>query len=117
MKAYEGVFIFSPETAGETRKQLDGQVEELIKKNHGTVTQKTDWGKRVLGYPVKKHREGQILVVDFQTDPAQMADLRRAFELHEGILKFTLTIKNTRTPKIKNKTPVQEPSRPAPVSR
>ena len=93
MKSYEGVIIFPPESTPEVRKnQLQG-LDDLIRKHSGSVTQKLEWGKRLLGYPLKKHREGYILVVDFQMDPKNTVEFRKNLELQDDILHYMITIK------------------------
>lgn len=99
MKLYEGFFIFPPEAGPEARKNQERGLEELIKKFQGNVLQRNEWGKRPLGYPLKKYREGHFLLLDFQIPPLQIADLRKALELQEDLLKFMLTVKKTRPEK------------------
>src|SRR3989338_869000 len=93
MKAYEGVFIFPPDAASEARKAQEKQIEDAIKKLQGVITQKTEWGKKPLGYLIRKYREGIFLIVDFQVDPLKMKELRNLFELQEDLLKFMVTVK------------------------
>ena len=93
MKSYEGVFIFPPEAASDARKVQLKNLEDLIGKFEGSVQQKTEWGKKPLGYPIKKFREGWVVVADFQMNPAGATEFRKMLELQEDLLKYMITVK------------------------
>lgn len=93
MKAYEGVFIFPPESAGDARKTQLKNLDDLIVKFQGSVIQKNEWGKKLLGYPLKKFREGYVVVTDFEMPSLQATEFRKSLELQEDLLKYMITIK------------------------
>lgn len=94
MKSYEGVFIFPPETTGGVdRKAQESQLEDMIKKCQGKITERQEWGKRPLGYMLQKYKEGYIFVLDFQMDTLKVSEFRKLLELHEGLMKYMLTVK------------------------
>ena len=95
MRSYEGVFIFPPEAAPDARKDQFKNLDDLLAKFKAVVLQKTDLGRKVLGYPLRKFPDGQFLVVDFQMDPAHMTEFSKNLQLHEEILKSMITIKKT----------------------
>lgn len=96
MKSYEGVFIFPPEASAEARKMQFKNLEDLIAKYQGQMVQKMEWGKRALGYSLKKFQEGFLLIVDFQMDPAKTTEFRKNLQLQEDLLKFMITLKNNK---------------------
>ena len=93
MKSYEGFFVFPPESTPEVRKQQLKNLDDLIAKHKGQVAQKTEWGKKPLGYIIKKHQEGYGMIYDFQMDPAQATEFRKGLELQEDLIKFMVTVK------------------------
>ena len=114
MKAYEGVFIFPPESAGDARKAQLKNLDDTIAKFQGSVIQKNEWGKKQLGYPLKKFREGYVLVADFEMPTSQTIEFRKTLELQEDLLKYMITVKATVKPdkKAASKAPVA-PAAPA----
>ena len=90
MKKYDALIIFPPSVTG-----LDGKnsFEELIKKNGGNILTRTEMGRRFLGYPVKKSKEGYVVAFDFELSTDKMGELRRSLDLSEDILKYTIVIK------------------------
>ena len=99
MRSYEGLFIFPPDEAAETAGGRVKGLEELIKKHQGAVTQKTELGRKPLGYPLKKFREGQILALDFQMEEASALEFRKALALLDGLLNFMVLLKKVRAEK------------------
>ena len=93
MKYYEGFFILPPDATTEARKTQVSGAEGLVQKFGGKVIQRQEVGRRFLGYPVKKFKEGYMMTLDFEMDPASQIAFRNALELHEDILKFMITIK------------------------
>ena len=94
MRTYEGLFIFPVEEKGKSFDEREKAVQAVIKKHGGSVGQKTDLGKKALGYIVKKNKEGRLLVCDISIDPAKMGSLRNDLELAEDAIKYTITLKN-----------------------
>ncbi|HTL48179.1 MAG TPA: 30S ribosomal protein S6 [Verrucomicrobiae bacterium] len=94
MKLYEGIFVFSPQVGPDDRKTQEQSVEALIKKFEGKITERHDWGKRSLGYQIKKFRDGYFWVVNVELPPAKLVEFRKALELHPDLVKFMLTVKN-----------------------
>ncbi len=103
MRLYEGLFILVPEASVEARKAQLESIEELIKKNKGAVRNKAEWGRKSVGYPLRKNRDGYYAVYDFEVDPLSVREIERVLRLDETVLKFMITLKNVRVPKLKKK--------------
>lgn len=93
MRTYEGLFIFPPESGPETRKEEAQALENHLKKFKAVVKERVEWGKRSLGYPLKKYKEGYVIVVEFTMGPEHAQEFRRTLELDERILKFMFTVR------------------------
>lgn len=99
MKAYEGLFFLPPDATADGRKNQLKNIESLITKYKGKVLQITEWGKRPVGYNIKKNHEAHGVVIDFQLDSLKVAELRGILLLQEDILKFMITAKNPKVEK------------------
>ncbi len=93
MTSYEGIFIFPPESVGDTRKTQLKTLDDIIAKFQGSIIQKNEWGKKQLGYPLKKFREGYVVVTDFDMPSSQAIEFRKSLELQEDLLKYMVTVK------------------------
>lgn len=119
MRKYEGLFIFPPEEGPEAAKEGEARLEEIITRCGGKIVDRQDWGRRPLGYALKKFREGRILQWNFELETNQMVELRRALDISERFLKTNIVkhvtpkppkekAKKSRTPR----PPAQEHYRP-----
>ena len=97
-RKYEGLFIFPPEETPDASKEGEKRLDDTIRRLGGKVLDRSDWGRRSLGYPLHKLREGRILLWNFEMDTAQLAEFRRVLELDEKILKSTIVKKEEPKP-------------------
>ena len=118
MRSYEAVLIFPPEATTEVRKDQFKAIDDLVAKFKGTIVQKNDWGKKPVGYPLKKFHEGHFLIVEFQMDPAVIPEFTKNLLLQDSILKFMITQKHTlrQSPKAARKAEAKASRAPAPAA-
>ena len=90
MRKYEGLFIFPPEDAPEAAKEQEKRIEEALHRFGGRSLDHRDWGRRPLGYPLQKLREGRVVLWNFEMEVGQVGEFRKALELDEKILKLTI---------------------------
>ncbi len=93
MRHYEAMVISAPQLMGEKLDQVKKVFDELVVKHGGRVLGNRDLGKRSFGFVVKKQREGNYTVMDFDLDPSKISDLKKALTLTEIILRFSIFIK------------------------
>lgn len=103
MRLYEGLIIFVPEASVEARKKHLELFEGFVAKHGGTIRNKTDWGKKLIGYMIRKNRDGYILIYEFEVAPAAVIEIERALTLDQDVLKAMITIKVIKVPKLKKK--------------
>ncbi len=111
MNLYEGVFIFPPEETAENRKNQFKNLEDLFSRFQGEILHREEWGKKPLGYKVRKFREGHFLVIDFRMNPQKAVEFQKELPLQEGVIKFMVVTKSHKLdPKASTK--VHEASKP-----
>ena len=106
MKTYEALIIFPLQAGSDLFQEGKSPFEEALKKHEGKIVSRSELGKRLLGYSVKKANEGYLVCFTFELLPSQMESLRRALQIAEGILKFTIIHKP------KSKIELTRPSNP-----
>jgi len=94
LKTYEALVIFPSQTALEGHQDPKNSFEEIVKKHEGKVLNRTELGKRLLGYPIKKSKEAYVVSFVFELSPDKAEAFRRSLQLTEGILKFTIVTKS-----------------------
>ncbi len=114
-RKYEGLFIFPPEESATALKDAEKRLEDAVRHFGGRVLDRKDWGRRLLGFPIRKHREGHLLLWNFEMDPLQVREFRKVLELDEKILKTTLV----KAPEVKaaEEAPARRPAAPRPPER
>ena len=90
MRKYEGLFIFPPEETPEAWKGEEKRLEETIGRLGGRILERQDWGRRPLGYPIRKFREGRLILWNFEIEGREIVELRKVLELDEKILKSAI---------------------------
>ena len=91
LKQYEALIITNSQATSEGPSKP--VFEEILGKQGGKVVGQLDLGRRRLGYPVKKIREGHVTNYEFELTPEKIQELTRSLELSDAILKYTLVLK------------------------
>ncbi len=87
MRPYEVMIILDPTLDDEAVRGEVDRATELIKAKGGEPGRVERWGKRRLAYEIRKHREGNYVLVQAQAEPSVMSALDRALTLADGVLR------------------------------
>lgn len=93
MSKYESVVIINPGLEENGIKSLIQKITDLINSD-GKVENVEEMGKRKLAYEIKKQKEGYYVVVNFEANPALIAELERIYRITDTILKFIVVKKD-----------------------
>jgi small subunit ribosomal protein S6 len=93
VKRYEGMFIVKPDMSKDDLDKAVSSIQDVIAKNGGKVDNCQKWARRQLAYGIKKHREGEYYLVDFQAEPKSVITMESAYRLNESILRTLITVK------------------------
>ncbi|MFH1413821.1 MAG: 30S ribosomal protein S6 [Candidatus Omnitrophota bacterium] len=92
MNNYEAMFILPPNLSEAERNTLFKQVEEVVSKSKGKVTQAAVWEeKRKLYCKIKKHSEGLYYLMNFTLAPEGIQEITRAYKMNESILRVLIS--------------------------
>ena len=91
MRKYELVCIIQPELDETAFKGAIDRVQSWITEAGGNVDKVDVWGRRRLAYPIRKHREGQYVLLNVSLDPKSTGDLERNLRYLETVLRHMLT--------------------------
>lgn len=90
MKAYELLFFVAPTIEDETRLAVMKRIETTIAEGEGKVDNVEDWGKRKLAYEVAGLTEGDYTLIDFHTNPANIAELDRVLRITDAVVRHKI---------------------------
>src|SRR3989338_8750478 len=85
VSTYELALIISTQAKEE---EILSAVKKTAQKNGLSVTSENKWGKRVLSYPIKKHKEGIYVFWDMEGDTQGIGGLSENLRMREGILRY-----------------------------
>ena len=87
MRPYETMIVFSALLGDETTA-LRERFVSVVKDNGGTVDAELDWGVRKLAYPIQDQSDGRFLLLEYQAEPAVVAELERTLRIADGVLRY-----------------------------
>jgi len=88
MKEYEGMFILKPDLDKAGIDKILGQIQELVARHKGSITDTKEMGKNRLAYPLKKNKEGIYYRINFSIIPDAVDTIKKNLALNESILRM-----------------------------
>ncbi|MBK15217.1 MAG: 30S ribosomal protein S6 [Chloroflexi bacterium] len=91
IRKYEIVFISNPEITDQEIEELVKIVSKEINDLSGTIIKTDIWGLKKLSYPIKKFREGNYVLIEFDILPSSISQLNKTVESNETIIRSLIT--------------------------
>ena len=93
MNQYESIIIVNPNLDEAGLKALEEKFTGLINEN-GKVESVENMGKKKLAYEIKKHKEGNYVVINFEANPELIKELERIYRITDEVIKFIVVRKD-----------------------
>jgi small subunit ribosomal protein S6 len=87
---YEAMFVLSQGQAADFSAAV-AHVRQLIEKHGANILALRKWDERRLAYEIKKQKRGIFLLAFFTAPAERMAEIERACNLSEGIIRVLIT--------------------------
>lgn len=91
IRKYEIVFISNPEITDQEIEELVKIVSKEINDLSGTIIKTDIWGLKKLSYPIKKFKEGNYVLIEFDILPSSISQLNKTVESNETIIRSLIT--------------------------
>ena len=88
LRSYQSVLILKPDIDEARADEALEKIGEFIKSYGGACLKVEKWGKKRLGYRVKKNRFGISLNIYHTLESANVKDLETKFKLFDLVIKF-----------------------------
>lgn len=92
MRKYELMCIIQPDLDENAFNSVLDKVKGWISESGGSVDKAEVWGRRKLASFVKKHREGQYVLLNVTMNPTATSDLERNIRFQESIMRHMLSV-------------------------
>lgn len=90
-KKYELMLLFSGQLIESEIEKALSQIKELITEKKGDVFYEDVWGRRDLGYRIRKERTAYYILLNFNLDSSLLLDISKALKLDPRVLRYLLT--------------------------
>jgi len=87
VKPYELMLIISPDLREPEVKKKLKEIEGMIEKAGGKVTNEDYWGKKNLSYRINKHYEGIYVVYNLELPNTYLGELKTFFRIEKDVLR------------------------------
>ena len=94
---YELGFILSPEVSEEQTRAILDRVEQVVANHGGQIVRVNQWGRRRLGYPIERHRDGFYVFIDMILTPETVIELDRTLKVSEEVLRHLIKRRDPKT--------------------
>ena len=94
---YELGFILNPEVSEEQTRAILDRVEQVVANHNGEVVRVNQWGRRRLGYPIQRHRDGFYVFIDMILTPETVIELERTLKVSEEVLRHMIKRRDPKT--------------------
>ncbi|HEY6409112.1 MAG TPA: 30S ribosomal protein S6 [Ktedonobacteraceae bacterium] len=94
---YELGFILNPEVSEEQTRAILDRVEQVVANHNGQVVRVNQWGRRRLGYPIQRHRDGFYVFIDMILTPETVIELERTLKVSEVVLRHLIKRRDPKT--------------------
>ncbi len=102
MKAYELLYFVDPSIDEETRLATAKRIDTTITEQGGKVNNVEEWGKRKLAYEINDLTDGEYTLIDFETEPAAIAELDRVLHIMDAVVRYMITRRDDRAGSVEN---------------
>ena len=93
ISSYETLFVVDLQLGEEVVASTIEKFTSLIAAN-GEVTEVNEWGKRRLAYPINDQNDGYYVLVNFKSGADFPAELKRIYNITEGIMRSVIVKKD-----------------------
>lgn len=98
---YEVVYIIDPMLSEEDTAALVAKFKTLAEQN-GSAVEVEEWGKRKLAYEINGLTDGDYTLIDFEADPASIAELDRVLHIMDAVVRYMITRRDDRAEAVEN---------------
>lgn len=88
MNIYENIVILNASLPDEEINSSLSKIKDIIVNSGGEVLKVDMWGRRKLGYEIKKQNKGFYILMIYKTPPATIKKLEEFYKVFDPVIKF-----------------------------
>lgn len=114
------MIILNPDAEEERQQELLERVQQILRDGGGVIDHVDDWGRRKMGYAMRKRPEGRYVVLTCSSGAEPLAEAERVMSISTEVVTRHLVIRHNRAEAERQKAsgaPVPVDDRPEGESR
>jgi small subunit ribosomal protein S6 len=89
-RKYEAMYIVRPDMADGDLDKLAERFKAVVEEKGGKVANAGKWEKRKLAYELRGHKEGNYVLMNFESGPAVPQELNRLLGIHDDVIRHRI---------------------------
>jgi len=90
MQKYEAMAIVKPDISDSDVQKLADRFKGVIEEKGGTVEKAAKWDKRKLAYEIKGYKEGNYVLLNFESAGSVPQELNRLMRINDDIIRHRI---------------------------
>lgn len=90
MRKYEAIYILPASLTDSEVQEVADNFKSVVEKNGGSVERASLWEKRKLAYDIDGHKEGNYMLMHFESGPQVPAELSRLMGISDTIVRHRI---------------------------
>ena len=87
---YEAFYIVPAAKSDDEVQKVADHFKDVVEKNGGTVESAAKWEKRKLAYEIGEHREGNYVLMNFDSSSQVPAELNRLMLISDDVIRHRI---------------------------
>lgn len=92
-RSYESLFICPADVPQKTVDSFVEKIKQALAPSKGILNSFQVWGRRRLTFPIKHHRDGLYIFIDYKAGPSANESLKNLFHVTDFVLRYMITDK------------------------
>jgi small subunit ribosomal protein S6 len=93
---YEIMIILNPDAEEERQQEMLERVQQLLRDGGGSIDHVNDWGRRKIGYAMRKRADGRYIVITCSSPAEALAEAERVMTINPEVVTRHLVIRHNR---------------------
>lgn len=87
-REYETIYVLRPDVEKKRAEDVSSRMTDVIGKGGGKLTRVENWGRRLLAYPVQRHKRGVYVYLRYIGHGDVVSELERNLRMLDTVIKF-----------------------------
>jgi small subunit ribosomal protein S6 len=87
-REYESIYVLRPDVGRDSAEKISTRLQEVIRREGGTLTLVENWGRRQLAYAVSKRKRGVYVYLRYVGGGGLVAELERNLRMLDDVIKY-----------------------------